>query len=86
MSSARGLLRRVAQLETGAKNPMLAKIGSLERFERGIADDIAAGRMCAVDGPKLAECVRRWITGTYHYNAGNGIHESYALPEQEQPT
>jgi hypothetical protein len=56
--------------------PLLRRIGSLERFEQGIADAVAEGTMCPVDGPFIAKCVRKWVTGTAHVQYGNVVDSS----------
>jgi hypothetical protein len=80
MSSPRALLDRVRKLEVADVNPILKKIGSMEKLEQVVAEHVAAKRMCPVDGPFIVECVRRWATGTYHYRAGI-VSESFALEQ-----
>jgi len=72
--SARSLLTRLARIETSNRSPILYAIGgSLEAFDKIIAGRIAAGKMCPVDGPILAQCVRRWVEDTHSVRYGNTV-------------
>lgn len=75
--SARSLLTRLRKLETDGTNPVLKKIGSLEQFADTVNRAINDKRVCAVDGPFLINCVRRWANETHQYNDGRMI-ESWA--------
>lgn len=70
MSSARSLLSRLRKLEAGGANPILKKLGPLQSFEQDLSARVADGRMCAIDGPFVGQCVRRWVSETYHYYDG----------------
>jgi hypothetical protein len=71
--SARSMLARVRRLETGNTSPILKVIGSIESFEESISVEVAAGRMCPIDGPHIVKCVRKWISGGVYVagSAGN---------------
>ena len=72
--SARSLLTRLTRIETSNKSPILHAIGgSIEAYEANIAARIAAGKMCPVDGPHIAKCVRRWLEETHRVTYGNTI-------------
>jgi len=77
MSNARSLLTRLRKLETSGMNPVLKKLGSLEQFADTVNRAIDEKRVCAVDGPFLIHCVRRWVNETHQYNDGRMI-ESWA--------
>ena len=78
--SARSMLNRLQRFETSNMSPLLRRIGSIELFEQGIAADIAAGKMCPVDGPFIAKCVRKWVGDTHHVQYGNTV-ESFTPPK-----
>jgi hypothetical protein len=78
VSKARSLLDRVRELESGGKNPILRKIGSVERLERALSQPLAA----EVDphvGPFLLECVRSWIDGTDIEHNGQPFPEEFRV-------
>jgi hypothetical protein len=62
MTKARSMLDKVREMEVSGQNPMLAKIGSIERLEQVMSQpppdvDPRAGQF-------LTMCVRRWLDGT----------------------
>lgn len=62
MSRARAMLVRLRKLEVEGQNPILRKIGSIERLERVMSQP--APEVDPRAGQFFLMCVRRWVDGS----------------------
>jgi hypothetical protein len=75
MSRIRSMLDRVRKLEAIGKNPLLAKIGSLERLEKIMSEP--PPEVDPKIGPFFMACVRGWIDGSHTEHNGKPIPEEF---------